>query len=477
MKLRLFNPVVLSVLAAALIMIGILFVPPVVGVADNGDFLRIMRTIGLDYVNPAMDATDKYFNYFISVYADKSFGIGGYISTELLIGGAAVLLDRLLTWNGTFDIRFLAFLYSALLLWAMYLTMKSGERFGKTSQWILGVLLVLVFCDGGYISYFNSLYGEPVSFTFLLLTVALALTILSKEKPGKRWLILFFVAAAFFAGAKVQNAPSGLPLALLGIRFASMRTDRSWRRTALWGSVLLVAFSAAIYLLDPKEIKIINQYQTVFYGVLKDSPHPEKDLEELGIKPEFAVLKDTNFFTPDTPIKQNDPILQKEVYDKVDQLDVAWFYLTHPSRFLDKLEVSSANAYIIKPSYLGNYEKIDNVPPGKLSTGFTWWSEFKKTKLPHSFLWTAIFFLAYFAVLIFKRVKSDTIAGRIRLEMYLIIGLLAMLHFVVPVVGSGEADLAKHLFLYDVCFDIMFVASAVWVLRLVFWNQLQKPVE
>ncbi len=58
----------------------------------------------------------------------------------------------------------------------------------------------------------------------------------------------------------------------------------------------LLLGSAAMYLFAPKELKEINMYQTVFYGVLKDSPTPAQDLKELGLPPELAVLQNTNFF-------------------------------------------------------------------------------------------------------------------------------------------------------------------------------------
>jgi hypothetical protein len=39
----------------------------------------------------------------------------------------------------------------------------------------------------------------------------------------------------------------------------------------------------------------------------------------------------------------------------------------------------------------------------------------------------------------------------------------ALVQFVVPVLGNGEADLQKHMFLFALCFDLMLVVGAVWL--------------
>ncbi|WNQ10490.1 hypothetical protein MJA45_23175 [Paenibacillus aurantius] len=471
MKSKLLQPASAAVLAAALVLGYLLLAKPLIGMADNGDFLRIMGAFGLDYLDPHLEYKDKYFSYFLSQYQMTGrYFQGGYPSTELIMVGLAMLLDKALTWDSVFDIRFLAILYAAVFLAAVYLLVQTYTTVSRTVGWVLAALLVLVFCDAGYAAYYNSLYGEPLSYAFLFLTMALALRICRTGRPSGGLLAAFFAAALFFIGAKVQNAPCGVLLALLSLRFLKMKADRSWRRSVIMGSVGLVAFSAAIYLLDPKEIKVINQYQTIFYGVLKDSPTPEKDLEELGIDPKFAVLKDTNYFTPNTAIPQSDPILQKEVYDKADQKTVALFYLTHPARFLDKMQVTARDAFTIHPSYLGNYEKAPDVPPGKITGTFTWWSKWKASALPRSFLLLCLFFAVYFAVLMINHRKESRLERRIELEAFALLGILAVLSFVVPVIGSGEADLAKHLFLFTVCFDMMLAVSLLGLVRFAFWN-------
>jgi hypothetical protein len=462
----LLSPEWLAIAVAAVLVGWILFIPPVVGVADNGDFQRIMGTVGLDYVDPAESFKDRFFRYMHTKYQLHGLGAGGYVSSEIAVVMAAALLNRIFYSSHLFDIRFLGAVYALLFLAAMHCLLRSYRGTLGGARWILAAAFVFVFADVGYTAYYNSLFGEPVSFVFMLFTVGFALYASRVERPGIGLLVAYFTAAAFLAGAKVQTAPVGLILVLLGLRFRQLREDPAWRKTWLGMSVFVVVFSAAIYLSAPKELKVINEYQSVFNGVLKDSPTPARDLQELGISPELAVLAGTNYFTPNTPIKQQDPRMKELFYEKISHSDIVLFYMRHPLRFLDKLQQAAHNAMMIRPYYLGNYEKSAGFDPGRLSMSFALWSEFKKNVLPNSLAALAAFFAACTFVLIVYWRKASTAAAKLAVETFFMIELAALISLVVPVLGDGLTDIGKHLFLFNVCFDLMFVAGVTWVAHL-----------
>ncbi|GIP37562.1 membrane protein [Paenibacillus sp. J31TS4] len=448
--------------AAVIIAIWLLMVKPLVGMANNGDFERIMGSAGLSYIT--QEYADKYFSYFTSDYqitGNVLTALGGYVSSQVLLVKLAGLLNVLMDPN-YFDIRFLAALYTLLLGAAFYLIVRACRTEFAATSWIVAAVLVVVFADGGYLAYFNSLFGEPVSLLFLLLTFGLGLLLAARERASVGWLVLFYVAAIFVTGAKVQNAPIGIFLLLTGLRLWRMHSDRAWRRTVVAGSVLLALTAGIIYLSIDPSIKIINKYQTVFYGILKDSPTPEKDLKELGLPEEWAVLKNTNYFIPDLPIDIKDPAFEQVLNEKISHARVGLFYLKHPARFWSKLEAAADNAFAIKPSYLGNYEKTEGKPPGALSHFFTLWSSFKQSVLPHSLPGLIAFLLAYLIVWAswYRRTRDER--GRFRLELLLLLPVIGLLNYMVPLIGDGEADLAKHLFQFNVCFDMMVVAAVVW---------------
>lgn len=452
-----------AVVAAAIILVYLLMVKPVIGMADNGDFARIMGTAGLSYLDQAMDFKDKYFGYFIREFGLTHMGLGGYVSSELVL----VVYAKLISWlvhGSVFDMRVLASVYSVLFLIAAWVIIRYNKRENAAANIIFALLFIVIFADIGYTAYYNSLFGEPVSFVFLLLTVGFAVALTQQETPHKGMLTGFFVSALFLITAKVQNAPVGIVLSLLCFRFTALRGDFRWNRLVLWFSAILFLSSVAIYFSVPKEIKVINQYQTVFYGILKDSPDPAGDLRELGIPEELAVNAGTNYFDQ-APIDQRDPVLKETFYPKISHAKVALFYLKHPDRFIAKLKVAGSKGMTIRPYYLGNYEKAAGKPYGALSDTFSAWSGFKHKILPNTLWFITLVYAAYYAVLLFNYLQANRPWTKIYLEIFMAIGLLGLIQFVIPLIGDGEADLEKHLFGFNVCFDLMLLSSAVWIVN------------
>ncbi|WP_438444916.1 glycan biosynthesis hexose transferase WsfD [Gorillibacterium sp. sgz5001074] len=448
--------------AAAVILAVLLLTGPVVGMADNGDFQRIMGTVGLGYTDPSMTYEDKFFGYFIREFKLTEMGLGGYVTSSLVPVLAAKGLSWALLRDGLFDMRMLAFLYIALFVAAAWMVLRYNRISHPAVRALLAVLFVLMFADVGYSAYYNSLFSEPVSLIFLLLTLGFALRMLAQEEPSSGALTGFFISALFLIAAKVQNAPVGILLALLIWRFASLRMNPGWRKRIYMLTGVLVLASAAIYFSLPREIKIINEYQTVFYGVLKGSDTPEQDLRELGLPEKLAVNAGTNYFEK-APIDQKDPVFANEYHPRFSHAKVGLFYLKHPVRFYHKLETAAENGFSIRPYYLGNYEKAEGRPRGALSDTFSYWSEFKHEVLPNRLWFIALVFAGYFGVLIRSYWRAGSAKERIYLELFAFVGLIGLLQFVTPVIGDGEADLGKHLFGFNISFDLMLLSSVVWL--------------
>ncbi|MFD1952781.1 hypothetical protein ACFSL6_00945 [Paenibacillus thailandensis] len=451
----------LFVAAAFVVLFVTLMLPPVIGVADNGDFVRLMSGAGIGYLDPKESYRDRYFGYAHTEYGYGPFQLGRYVSLQVLLvllaGGIGRLID-----SSVFDIRVLSAIYSLLFLAALYLIVKHYKQQSAFVNAVLFAVLAFIFLDVGYIAYFNSFFGEPVTLIFMLMTFGAAAAIVRSDKPSGWLLVLFFAAGAFVACTKLQNAPIGLLIMLLGLRLGLVRSDRKWRRGAWCGVAALLLASVVMYAAAPQGFKHINLYQSIFFGILKDSPHPERDLEELGLPAKFIVNAGTNYFQKDAPIKQNDPEIAAYL-DRMSHKDVVLYYLKHPGRFVQKMEQGAKNGMMIRPYYLGNFDKTEGKPYGALSMKYSGWSEFKRTVLPSNLLFLSLFYLAYFAVLAAEYVRSRERRGRLFIELFAAIGLIGLCAFAVPLVGDGEADLGKHLFLFNVCFDMMAAATVVYI--------------
>lgn len=456
----------IALLAAAVVLGILLFVPPFVGIADNGDFSRIMGTVGLEYPDPDEPEADRFFRYAHADYTLRGPGIGGYVSSEIPVVLAATLLNRLLHSQHLFDIRFLGIVYAVLFLLAMHSLLKACRSAPVWTRALFAMLLIFVFCDIGYAAYYHSLFGEPVSLVFLLLTVGLGLRLaVSADRPTAPLLVGFFLSAAFLAAAKVQTAPVGLVLALLALRFRTLRSDRLWRRTWGWGTAGLILISAAIYMSAPKELKAINEYQTVFNGVLHKSAAPEQDLAALGLPPQLAKLTGTNYFMPNLPLSPQDPQMQTMFYSRISHGRIAWFYLSHPRRLFDNLRTVADNAMMIRPYYLGNYQKSADFAQGAMSMKFSAWSEWKKNALPHSLPFFGILAAAYAAALFRFWRKAETKGRKLAAETGFAVLLIAALSFVTPLIGDGVTDIGKHLFLFNALFDLLGIGAVTYTIH------------
>lgn len=452
----------LTVLAGFCILAYILFKRPFVGVADNGDFLRIMNSIGLNYYNGAESYTDRFFDFAHQYFAFDTFFRGFYPSSQLFLVAAARLLGYLFH-PAAFDIRVLGAVYGLLLLAATWVAVKACKFGSKAATLVLALGMLFVFYDIGYVAYFNSLFGEPVSLVSMLLTVGFGLWLAGQESPSKAVLWLFFISAFVLATSKIQNAPVGIALALVGLRFMTLRSDYSWRRLTVWLSVSLCIISIALYVAAPKDLKKINIYQTVFYGILNGSPDVNGDLKELGLPERLSVLAGTNYFQSDTAIKQDDPSLQKDFYSRISHKDVLLFYVKHPSRLIDRMQYAAENGTSIRPYYLGSFLKSEQKPAGALDYTYSTWSQFKNKHLPRSLWFFVVFYVLYYAVCLLEYFRRWDTRSRIRNELLMLVGLVGLFSFLIPIFGDGLADIGKHLFMFNVCFDMMLLTAAVWL--------------
>lgn len=461
---RLIKTEYLVAFAGCGLIIYLLFMQPFTGVADNGDFKRMMATIGLDYYNAAESYADRFFSYSHSRFSYENLFVGFYPSSQILV----VLVPRLLAglFHGSyFDIRLLGAVYALLLLAATWMIVQLGSKGSYLTGLLLGAGILFVFYDIGYLAYFNSLFGEPVSMVFMLLTFALGLRLAGQEYPATKGLSLFFIAVVFLICSKIQNAPVGIAFSLIFLRMAALKGEGNWKRLARRFAVAVTLISILIYVAAPKELKHINLYQTVFFGILNESPDVRGDLRELGLPERLEVLAGTNYFESGTAIKQDDPSLTPDFYSRVSHKDVLFFYLKHPSRLIESMKYAAENSMHIRPYYLGSYEKSEGKPPGAVAYTYSGWSEFKRNHVPHTLGFLVLFYLLYYACVLFQYFRSRELRGRIAGELMMLLGLIGLFSFLVPILGDGRADIGKHLFLFNVSFDMMAVAMFGWIIH------------
>lgn len=458
--IRRLSPAILASGAVLLLSIIALFVKPIIGMADNGDYFRILYSNGI-YFN-APDYGSSYFGYFVRQYGIMQYynenGATLFSSQSLFIK-LAMRLNEWFYSAKQFDIRFLAGVYLAMYAAAVYLLVQSITwRAPAKLGYAVAALAVLVFGDTAYTAYFNSFYGEGLILIMMMYILAAGLMFCRGRSNDYALLALLLVCSAILTTSKQQNAPMGILIALVGLFAAFARAGRAWRMSAACGMALLMLAGIASYGLIPQEFVNINKYHSLTRGVLPDSKDPEQALKSLGIDPQFSLLSGTTYYEPYTTVDVNSNLMLEQFYGKYGFVSIAVYYIAHPDQALRMLNLAAQDAFVTRPPSIGNYEKSEGKAFGAHTRFFSMYSYLKQTVVPKTIgfilLWTVLVAGLYLPSFI-AALRAKQHRQALRMPMLLLIVLIGLASIAVSIVGAGDADLGKHEFAFTASFDLV----------------------
>lgn len=465
--------------AIALALIGVFAItlltyPKMIGLADNGDFFRLMYWGKFEY--PQLEYREQYIGwtnreYLVTQNPLKTWW--GFPSSEAIFVKIAAILATVFLPRGSFDLRVLGVVHVLGFVVSCWLMIRGWRAAIHTPKLIPLAFLLFIFCDAGYLVYFQSFYGESASLIFLLAVLGLGLKIASSEERPASLLIAFYIAAFCFVLAKPQNIPFVLAILLFTLRLHLVDRSSTWRRANLIGATAIVLCSCVIFQVIPRRMKEANLYNSVFNGILLRSPNPAFDLADLGLSEKLTPLAGTSYFDVTPAFDKQSFEFRSAFYERMSPLRVIAFYLKHPSRYLEKLSATSERAYTLQPPDLGNFEKRSGEPFASKATRWTAWSRFKRDILPKS-LW---FTFAYLGLTLSLILVGWAKARRKTLPEFLFaLWLMMLISFLIPIPGDGENDLEKHLFLFNALFDLSLLFMVGYLARTRRWPGRQTPV-
>ncbi len=466
-------PLIGAVIVFALVFC-VLYLGKNVGLSDNGDFRRVLLVNNLEYEND-----DNYYYLFKRDYKMKiegdTFGEKAaylcqnndaeeiYSSPHFVIIKASKLMNFLINIvfhrdESHYDIGCLAFIYTLMLslaAWGIFTFFADSK---KRIRIAVFVIFIVMFCDAGYILYFNSFYGEPLQFVSLMMLVALGLLIYKRPTIPK--VACFFVSLYFFAGSKLANVPYAVIVSLLALSFAFLRKERRYKIGVAVSVLAAAACIANLYLSIPDWMHEDTTYQSVFFGALKETETPDRDLKEFGIDEKYMPLINTHAYMQEDeyPIDIHSDEFREDFYEKVGKLDVVFFYIRHPVRFVGKVAFAIENASCLRPLNLGTSETVIMDSTNRYSL----WSNLR---VASKFLYNPIIvflmalLLTAYVVLInvfLVKEKRETNEKRLYIIMVMYILLAGLwINMCLPIIGNGEADIMKHMFLFENCMDVL----------------------
>lgn len=485
------------VLAVILFTAGafLLYVPSVAGLSDNTDYIRICQPAGMvtdnnlkffyfqrkyEYIR-SFDNLGSFFRFVINPGIEDKINLKStkflFVKTAQLASGVILYLKSKPISH--FDIVVLSLIYLALHSISAALLYKNLKTGKKEYDFVILLLIVTVFYNMGYLLYYNSFFGEAVILFSFLLWFSVLLNLVQSEKKSYFFIIIYFISGAIFVGAKVANIPLGFLIAAFSLYFFRNIGSYGKKIVAITGACLIFTFSAYLYNAIPEWMKIPNNYHSIFYGILKNSDNPEIDLVKLGIDTKYSALADTNVYVNLKGFDIYSDEFQQEVYDKAGPYEVALYYLKNPERMFEKLVISAESSLFIRPPYLGNYRIEDDTEIVKFAGRNSVWEWIRKQFTGCAFAFVASVFILYFSVtvhqlVLLKKRRISISSGFISVKIMLMI--FAASQWIFPVIGNGEADLIKHMFLFNLLLDTMIILLVSDVVKLSMQDRITRRI-
>jgi len=449
-----------AVLAALTVLATQLLRPPVVGLADNGDYQRVMAPAGFDHSTDVHD--ERYFSFLRTTYRILPLGStpGGYLSSEAVLALAARSVAAVFGARTVFDLRVLAGIHIVLYVLAIGLMLRATRDLEPATQLLAAVLLVFFFTDVGYIGPFNSFYSQTASLLFLMLTAALAAEAVTRREFSGARLFLFYLCAAAFVTSKPQEAIQGPLLALLGLRLAGVGLRGASKRPAVWLAIALCALSVWYGRRTPMTLREAALYQVVFYEVLPHSPDPAADAAALGLDPAWIRYSGTDAFEPGTPL--NDAAFRVRFLGSVGFRKVAAFYLRHPGRASERLERISKKIWSLRPSY-GNLERSAEHPTKTLTDRDSAWSRWRLRVLGAFPIAALAALYAGNAAVALATWRTSSVRGRRFRETVVAAVLMSATAFLVCILTNAPPDYSRVFYTAEALCDLLLVADVAWL--------------
>ncbi|MGX7826305.1 glycan biosynthesis hexose transferase WsfD [Actinokineospora sp. 24-640] len=438
-------PAVLAgVLGAVLMAVRLLAGTPV-GMADNGDGIRLLCQLGATADGPPPGSERFDFVHFIFPALSPEAACAGYPSSQLLQLRLTAWVHDLLGRPGVIDMR-LVILQDCLLVG---LAIGTAVWLLRGARWwaraVVPAALFLVLADATFAGYAASPFGEPAAFIGLV-TVALAGVAVVSGRHRRTAFLIATAGAALAVGAKVGMITLAVPFALfLGSRRLPLGRWRSGVASFVLAAVGVAAVGGAVAWVsgaEPGGFERINVANEITQAIMPASEDPVEVAVDLGLPASFARFSGQGWWS-----KQ--PIHSAPEWPSVSKLmtrdHLARYLLDHPG-VTARVLAGGADSYLhFRPHNLGSYGVGAGEPPRA--------QECRLCLLPtvsRAFAWSGFpgvvaYWLACLAAaaLLARRSDPGTARRGFALVTVMLIGC-TVVQYVTAVLGDG-AEVTKHL--------------------------------
>jgi len=436
------------------------FVPPSLGLADNGDYGRMIGRFALGPWHP--DPSDQYAYLTTAWIFEHSYHwVSDNFSSELFPISAAVLTGWFFN-SYHFDIRMMGAIHALLWIGCFPALLIALRPMPGWSRWVTALGALFVLTDASYVAFCNSFYMDASAFLFLGWAVVLWLLVVTRERPSLWAFAGFSVAAALSTMSKSQHALLALPLLALAA-VAAYRFPAPRRFGCLALATMIPISGYAEYASMPAFDARMPQYAIVFSKILDRSHTRSADLEELGLSQDYLG------YVGHTRMSLSDPKAEQVWWDaflhRVTRGRVLAFELRHPWRtaammYWDlKFRAPDRGVHI-----LGKYDRDSGYPAQTQAQSFSWW-----TALRSGLFRAAPWHIVVWFALVIPISARLAVHGGTMLRSVAILNLtlcaMALLEFAISSLSdAGETE--RHLFVFHVLTDFTILCAVAWLSQL-----------
>ncbi len=343
-----------------------LMVPPVPGIADNGDFVKMLGRYSLASGGAFEYANTRFYNTGKDPYRS------GYESSEILLIAPAVVIGKAISRDGSFDLRVIGAVHAALFLLAIFLILAVLPR-----PW-LGAALVAMFCDFMYVGFMNSFYMDVAALVFTLLSAAFYLRAMRWGKRRDAVALCACMLLAVLAGPHYAVMAPWFAL-LLCVQSAVLFGGRNLV-AALAAAALLAAGWIPYRYLVSEDYAGRTPFNVIFCQIVPHSKDPDKTLIELGLDNSYRRFSELTADAPEVPWA--DAAFRREFTRRTSFRKIAMFYLRHPAAAWRAVRVSLDESGRFQ-SPLGNFDSGSGKPPATYYESFRLVSRLKQKIFHH----------------------------------------------------------------------------------------------
>jgi hypothetical protein len=346
-----------------------LFIPPSIGLANNGDFGKVTGLFGFD--SPPGD-TYSYIDlkyHFESRYRYNS----GFYSSETLLVPVALVLNNIFSKDGSLDLRWMGLVHGLLFILAVYLLQSLLAEVGRRRRVFLWTSVTIVFGDAMYASYFNSFYMDAAAYVFLMLAVVLFLRSVAWRRRSDA--VCLVICVVLMLLAKSQHAILGLWLAPLFAFFGGSLWPGNRRFFASVSTAAVLAATILSVKASPSDYAARGYYSVIFTRILPHSQNVRADLESLGLDDSYEKLIGTNTYSAESGM--NDPAFIRVFMERTSYSRLGRYFLTHPREAYLAARTSLAEGGRQRAP-MGNFDRSAGLPGSSESQAFTLWSNAKR---------------------------------------------------------------------------------------------------